>query len=246
MSTALTAILVDDEPDSTALLELQLAKHCPGVSVLHSSNDPQQALPAILSLQPQLLFLDIEMPGLNGFQLLERLPYKPAVIFVTAYNQYAIRAFRYNALDYLVKPVLATDLVEAVDKAARHQSPSTTQLSQVQRQLLGEPVTKMAVSTQSGVIFINLKEIVCAEASGNYSVFILEDGSRFVVSKTLKEVQDLLEDGHFFRIHRQYIVNLNKVNHFDRIDFILTLDNKMQLPVARAQKDKLSERFKWL
>lgn len=244
MNQPLTAILVDDEQDSTALLQIQLQKHCPHVKVLSAENDPGPAVAAIKDLQPQLLFLDIEMPGLNGFQLLEKLlPYRPAVIFVTAYNQYAIRAFRYNALDYLVKPVLATDLVEAVDKAAKSNNPSDAQLHLAQRQVLGEPITKIAVSTQSGISFISLKDIVYAEASSNYSVFVLEDGSRFVASKTLKDVQDLLEEGHFFRIHRQYIINLNKVKHFDRVDFIITLDNKAQLPVARAQKDKLIAKF---
>ncbi|MGJ7031014.1 LytR/AlgR family response regulator transcription factor [Niabella hirudinis] len=244
MNPQLTALLVDDEKDSTDLLALQLGRHCPQLQILGAENDPEQALSAIIALQPRLLFLDIEMPRLNGFQLLEKLaPFRPAVIFVTAYNQYAIRAFRYNALDYLVKPVLATDLMAAVDKAVAAGAPSDAQLGLVQRQVLGDAITKIAVSTQTGISFISLSEIVYAEASSNYSVFLLENGSRFIVSKTLKEVQDLLEEAHFFRIHRQYIINLNKIKHFDRVDFIITLDNNVQLPVARAQKEKLLARF---
>lgn len=119
MSLPITAILVDDELDSTQLLQLQLRRHCPNVNIIGIENDSEQALASIARLQPRLLFLDIEMPNLNGFQLLEKLlPFKPAVIFITAYNQYAIKAFKYNALDYLVKPVLATDLMEAVAKAS--------------------------------------------------------------------------------------------------------------------------------
>jgi len=248
MSLPITAILVDDELDSTQLLQLQLRRHCPNVNIIGIENDSEQALASIARLQPRLLFLDIEMPNLNGFQLLEKLlPFKPAVIFITAYNQYAIKAFKYNALDYLVKPVLATDLMEAVAKASNPANhPSDMQLKQAQQQMVGEPITKIAVSTQSGVSFITLSQIMYVEASSNYSLFIMDDCTKFTVSKTLKEVQELLEEGNFFRIHRQFIINLNKVKHFDRFEFTLTLDDKTRLPVSRSQKDKLLERYNGL
>jgi two-component system LytT family response regulator len=202
------------------------------------------ALQQIKPLQPDLVLLDIEMPEMNGFQLLEKLmPLHFNIVFITAYNEFAIRAFRYNALDYLVKPVQTTDLVEAMEKASKDMKPNDMQISLFQRQMNGEAISKIAVSTQSGISFINLTDIVYAEARGNYSVFILNDGSQFTITKTLKDVQDLLEERHFLRIHRQYIINLNKVKHFDRVDFILTMDNKVELPVARAQKDKLLARF---
>lgn len=240
----LNAIIVDDEPDSIALLQLQLQKHCKQILVIGTYDNSVMALTAIKELQPDILFLDIEMPELNGFQLLERLmPLRFNIIFVTAYNEYAIKAFRYNALDYLVKPVLALDLIEAVEKAAKNLHPTDTQLDSFQKQLNGEPIKKIAVSTQAGISFITLAEIVYAEASGNYSVFIMDDGSQFVVTRTLKDVQDLFEERHFFRIHRQYIINLNKVKHFNRIDSILTMENKVELPVARVQKDKLISKF---
>lgn len=240
----LKAIIVDDEPDSIALLQLQLQKHCKQTMVVGTYDSSVLALPAIKMLQPDILFLDIEMPELNGFQLLEKLvPLRFNIIFVTAYNEYAIKAFRYNALDYLVKPVLATNLIDAVEKAVQHVKPSDMQINLLQRQMNGEAINKIAVSTQSGISFISLANIVYAEASGNYSVLIMDDGSQFVITKTLKDVQDLLEERHFFRIHRQFIINLNKVKHFDRIDFVLTMDNKAELPVARVQKEKLMAKF---
>ncbi|HOZ96904.1 MAG TPA: LytTR family transcriptional regulator DNA-binding domain-containing protein [Niabella sp.] len=161
-----------------------------------------------------------------GFQLLEkRMLYRPLVIFVIVFNQFDIRAFRYNALDYLVKPVLATDLMEAVAKVATNNQPSDFPLGLANRLVLGEPITKITVSTQSGIRFIDLKEIVDADAICSYTVFILDDGSRYVITKTWKEVQELLEEGPFPRVHHQYIVHLNGVKHFDRVDFILTFGN---------------------
>jgi len=243
----LKAILIDDEQDSVSLLQLQLQKHCPQISTIHVYNNPVKALAEIELLQPDILFLDIEMPEMNGFQLLEKLvPLKFKVIFITAYNQYAIRAFRFNALDYLVKPVSTEDLVEAVEKVLAQPNMNQQQLGSMQKQMNGEPINKIAVTTHGGVSFINLSDIVYAEANSNYSKFMLTDGSNFVISKTLKDIQDILEERHFFRIHRQYIINLNKVKHFNKVDCILTMDNKAELPVARIQKDKLIEKFGWL
>ncbi|MDN3657836.1 LytTR family DNA-binding domain-containing protein [Ferruginibacter paludis] len=240
----LKTIIIDDEPDSIALLQLQLQKYCKQVSLIGTYDSSVTALTAIKELQPDMLFLDIEMPELNGFQLLERLmPLQFNIVFVTAYNEYAIKAFRYNALDYLVKPILAIDLIDAVEKAAKNNHPTETQIGLLQKQINGEPIKKIAVSTQAGVSFISLAEIVYAEASGNYSVLIMDDGSKFIITKTLKDVQDLLEERHFFRIHRQFIINLNKVKHFNRLDYIITMDNKVELPVARVQKDKLLSKF---
>ncbi len=243
----INAVIVDDEPDSVALLRLQLQKNCPSVTVVQSFQSSVAALEELDMLKPDLVFLDIEMPEINGFELLEKLsPLSFRVIFITAYNQYAIRAFRFNALDYLVKPVDNQDLTEAVEKAVRNNNPLTSQLAAAKQQSSGAEIKKIAVSTQAGVTFINLEDIVYAEASGNYSRLIMNEGADFIISKTLKDIQEMLEEKHFFRIHRQYIINLNKVKHFNRNDNLLTMENKAELPVARVQKEKLSEKFRWL
>ena len=246
--THLRTIIVDDEPDSIKLLELQLAQHCPEIEIAGTYTSSVKALPGIEKLQPDLIFLDIEMPVMNGFELLEKILHLPfSMIFITAYNQYALKAFRFNAVDYLVKPIDADDLVEAVAKAAKRLKPTATQLSLIQKQLRGEPATRIAISgQQAGISFIDLDEIVYSEASNNYSKLILTDGKQFLISKTLKDVQEVLEEEHFLRVHRQYIINLNHVKHFNRNEGILTMDNGDHIPVARNQKERLIERYRWL
>ena len=243
----LRTIIVDDKPDSIKLLQIELVQYCPQVEVVATYTSSVKAANELENLQPDLLFLDIEMPILNGFELLEKLLHLNfSVVFITAYNQYALKAFRFNALDYLIKPVDTTDLVEAVAKAERKIKPTSTQLSLLQRQLRGEIATKIAIPAQNGVSFIELNEIVFVEASNNYSKLILTNKSIFTVSKTLKDVQDVLEESHFLRVHRQYIINLNHVKQFNRNESILIMDNGEHLPIARNQKERLIEKYGWL
>lgn len=243
----LRTIIIDDEPDSVKLLQLQLAQTCLQVEVIAAYNSSVKAANEIESLQPDLLFLDIEMPVINGFELLNKISHLSfSVIFITAYNQYALRAFRFNALDYLVKPIDTNDLIEAVAKAEKKIKPTSTQLSLLQRQMRGEIAMKIAIAGQNGVSFIELNEIVFAEASNNYSKLILTDKRIFILSKTLKDVQEVLEESHFLRVHRQYIINLNHVKQFNRNESILIMDNNEHLPIARNQKERLVEKYGWL
>jgi two-component system, LytTR family, response regulator len=240
----ISAFIIDDEQDSVNLLQLQLQQYCPQIGSIETSTSATAAVLHILQNDPEIIFLDIEMPEMNGFQLLEKImPLKAAVIFVTAYNAYAIKAFRYNAIDYLLKPIQTNSLVEAVEKALKNFAPNTMQLGNMQRQLNGEVINKIAVATKVGIEFIDFDDIAYVEASGNYSKFFMMDGSTFVISKTLKNIQDLLEENTFFRIHRQYMVNLNWVKYFDRNDCTITMKNKAELPVAQIQKDKFMAKF---
>ena len=243
----LATIIIDDEPDSIKLLQLQLAQKCPQVEVIATYNSSVKASNEIEGLNPDLLFLDIEMPVIDGFELLNKILHLNfSVIFITAYSQYALKAFRFNALDYLVKPIDTTDLAEAVTKAEKKIKPTSTQLSLLQRQMRGEIATKIAIPGQNGVSFIELNEIVFVEASNNYSKLILTDKRIFTVSKTLKDVQEVLEESHFLRVHRQYIINLNHVKQFNRNESILIMDNGEHLPIARNQKERLVEKYGWL
>jgi two-component system LytT family response regulator len=245
--TQLRAVILDDEPDSVRLLQLQLAQHCPQVVVAGAYTSAAKALNDIEMLQPDLLFLDVEMPVLNGFEFLEKTAHLSfSIVFVTAYNQYALKAFRFNALDYLVKPTDTADLLAVVAKAEKLIKPTATQLAHLQKQLRGEAVTKIAIPGMASVSFVDLKEIVYGEASNNYSKLVLTDGRHFLVSKTLKEVQEVLEEDTFLRVHRQYIINLNHVKGFNRNESVLTMDNGHHIPLARNQKEKLIERYKWL
>ena len=240
----LTTIIIDDEEDSVNLLHIQLKKYCSQIGTIHTFSSPLKALKEIELIKPDLVFLDIEMPELNGFQFLEKLfPISFSVVFITAYNEFAIKAFRFSALDYLVKPVYVEDLIEAVKKAINVGKTSEDQLDIFQNQMRAKQINKIAVSSLTGIVFINLDDILYAEASSNYSILVLGNNEKVIVSKTLKDVQEILEDRNFFRIHRQYIINLNKVKHFNKNECVLTMENEKQLQVARIQKDKLIERF---
>ena len=243
----LRTIILDDEPDSVNLLKIQLTQNCPQVEIVGIYTSSVKALHDIETLKPDLLFLDIEMPVMNGFELLEKILHLNfSVVFVTAYNQFALKAFRFNALDFLVKPIDTKELMEAVSKAEKHIKPTSSQLTMLQKQLRGEPVTKIAIPGQHGISFIDLNEIVYSEASNNYSKLILTDGRHFLISKTLKDVQEVLEEEHFLRVHRQYIINLNHVKQFNRNEGVLTMTNGENIPVARNQKERLVEKYRWL
>lgn len=242
---SLKTIIIDDEIDCVKLLSLELKKF-PQVILKATYTDPLIALEEIELIQPDLLFLDIEMPVMSGFELIEKIKHLNInIVFVTAYNQFAIKAFRFNALDYLLKPVEPEELKVTIAKAEEFMKPTMAQLDAMQKQLRGEPVDKIAIPTQKGITFISLNDILYAESSSNYTHLVMVDKSKLLISKTLKEVQTVLEDSHFLRIHRQYIINLNHVKQLNRNDSIITMLNNEELPVARTQKELLIEKYKW-
>lgn len=244
----LRTILIDDEPDNVRLLALQLERHCPQVEIVAQVTTAEEGLRDIRTLRPDLVFLDIEMPRMNGFQLLEQLEEIPfALVFVTAYDQFALKAFRFSALDYLLKPVDLADLQVAVRKAERRQRPDPRQLELLRSQYHGNAPSKIAVPQQNGVTFVELSEIIYAEADSNYTKLILTNGRSHLLTKTLRDVQDVLEARNFLRVHRQYLVNLDHIKRYVRGEgTYLVLSNDASIPVARNQKDRLVERFGWL
>lgn len=242
----LKVVIVDDEQDSIRILELLLAKHCPQVEVVDRFDSSATASQLIPALQPDVLLLDIEMPEMNGFQLLESLmPFTFQVIFVTAYQEFALKAFRFNAFDFLVKPVDGLELQEVIFRVQRSHFPEKNQLEQLRAQLKSGVISKIAVPGQNGITFINLNEISYVAADGNYVSLHLIDSRTLLVSRTMKELQEVLEDLHFLRIHRQYIINLNRVKLFNRNEGILVLDDGAKLPVSRSMKDELISKYGW-
>lgn len=243
----LRTVLIDDEPDSVELMKLYLTKNCLNIEIVGAFTNSMEALEKIPKLNPDLVFLDIEMPLMNGFELLSKLGnISFNVVFVTAYNQFAVQAFKFNALDYIVKPVNVEELKEIVEKAEKKMTINSAQLNNAAEQLRKGSITKIAVPSQNGITFIDLNEIVFVEASSNYSSLKLIDGRKMVISKTLKDVQDVLELQYFLRIHRQYIINLNHVKFFNRNEGLLTMTTGDSLPVSRNHKDQLIERYDWL
>lgn len=246
--TKLTAIIVDDEPDSVELLKIHLQKNCPDITSRICFTSSIEAYEYLLEYtSPDILFLDIEMPGMNGFELLEKLmPKKINTIFITAYNKYALKAFRFNALDYLLKPIDPSQLKDAVSRVLQQNQPEAVQLQQLQKMLSGKSPEIFALATQTGVIFLNLTDIIFAEAINNYVKFYLTQGKPVIASRNLKELQELLESYNFLRVHRSYIINLSKVKKYLQNDGLLWMENDVEIPVARPQRQKLKDFFKWI
>lgn len=243
----LTAILIDDEPDSLSLLELQIKKHAKDLEIIGKFNNPKEALTQLPLLAPDILFLDIEMPYLNGFDLLECLPeISSRIIFVTAHDQYALKAFRFNAIDYLLKPVHPEELKRALGKAFLAAPPSREQLATSKKQIEEREWLRIAISGHNGIIFLDLSDILYAEASNNYTKIFTVQGKQIITAKTLKDVQETLSESDFIRIHRQFLINVVHIRQFNRNDATITMSNGEALPVARSQKDLLVEKFKWL
>lgn len=247
----LKAIIIDDEQDSVKLLQLQLKMYCPQVQVAASCISAEDGLQKIISLSPSLVFLDIEMPVMNGFQLLEKLrEINFSLVFVTAYDQFAVKAFRFSALDYLLKPIDGKDLKAAVQKAENKVWPQSQQLHLLKDQLYGTDKklpAKIALPYQNGVIFTEIKNLLYCESDNNYTRVHTVDGGQHTISKTLGDIQQLLEERNFLRIHRQYLVNLDHIKKYVRGEGnYVILSNDQSIPVARNQKERLIERFGWL
>ncbi|MCO5949878.1 LytR/AlgR family response regulator transcription factor [Mucilaginibacter flavidus] len=247
----LKAIIIDDEPDCVKLLALQLKMYCPQIQVVAECTDSQEGLLKITALLPDLVFLDIEMPVMNGFQLLEKIgQINFSLVFVTAYDQFAVKAFRFSALDYLLKPIDGKDLKTAVEKAEQRKWPDKQQLSLLKQQLQGGEKAfpdKIALPFQNGVTFVEIKNVIYCESDNNYTRFTMLGGQQHTVAKTLGDIQEVLEERNFLRVHRQYLVNLDHIKKYVRGEGnYLTLSNDKNIPVARNQKERLIEKFGWL
>lgn len=238
-------VLVDDEPDGIEQLQLLLSAY-PQIDVIATFTNPLKALDQLEMLNPDLIFLDVEMPQMNGFDLLERIRHlRFNVVFATAYNEFALKAFRFNALDYIVKPINQEEISEVIAKADRQYTIHETQLQQLRQQLRQGHISKIAIPGQHQVTFVDIKDIVYAEASGNYTLIVLRDGKQHLVTRKLKDLQDVLEEQFFLRIHRQYIVNLNMVKSFNRNENMLTMVTGNAFPVSRSQRDRLIHSYGW-
>lgn len=206
----LRAILIDDDQSNLSALSEKLAKHCPQVEIIGRCDNAEDGILAIEKDKPDLVFLDIEMPIMNGFVLLQQLRYRNfGLIFVTAYDHYAIKAIKYSALDYLVKPVEIDDLKAAIAKAEANRE---SRNSQLQLELLLEHLNKkqprrISIPTSEGLHFINIDQIIYLEASNNYTRIYLSTNQKFLVSRTLKEFEDLLPSSQFVRIHHSTVIN---------------------------------------
>jgi two-component system LytT family response regulator len=206
----LKAILIDDDESNLSAMTEKLNKHCPDISIMALCDNAQDGIHAIDSLHPDVVFLDIEMPVMNGFLMLQQLTYKGfQLIFVTAYDHYAIKAIRYCAIDYLVKPVDIDELKAAVQTAVENKNKTSTsiQLDLLQEYIKKKEHKRIPIPTAGGLQFINVEDIIYLSASNNYTNIFLSVSQKFLVSRTLKDFEELLPEEHFIRIHHSTIIN---------------------------------------
>lgn len=244
------AIIIDDEIDAVEALHLTLLDVCPEVAVAGKYTDPVKGLAALRAQAPDILFLDIEMPVLNGFQLLEELTEIPfALVFTTAYDRFAVKAFRFSAIDYLLKPISPDELRRAVDKIAEKQRVDKVQLDFLRRQMYASSDTrhfdKIALPYTHGYTFVELSDVLYCESDSSYTKFFLASGEMYLITKTLGDVEEMLAGGDFFRIHKQFLVNLKHIRNYIRGDGgYVVMPNKVSIPISRIKKDEFTERFR--
>ena len=243
------AILIDDEVHCIDTLSMLISDYCPEVQVIEQCVSAKQGLIAVGRHHPELIFLDIEMPVMNGFEFLEQFTKIPfSVIFTTSYDQYAIKAIRFSALDYLLKPIDPKELVTAVHKVQVQKTPPSAEqfrmlIDQVQNR--GKKFTRVAVPTSEGYELIPAEEIVYCEADDNYTHFFLKNKKKIIGCRTLKEVEEQLNDFEsFIRVHHSYMVNLNEVNKYIRGEGgYLIMSDGSTVNVSRSRKDALMKLF---
>jgi two-component system, LytTR family, response regulator len=238
------AIIVDDEHYCCETLEIMIGKFCPELHVEAICNSGAQALEALEKFNPQVVFLDIEMPHMNGFEFLEKVAaVNFELIFTTSYDQYAIKAIRFSALDYLLKPVDREELVKAVAKVSqRLQSPSMPQL-EILLQKLSSPknsIKKIALPTMEGLQMVEIDAIVSCSSDSNYTNFVLKNGKKITASRTMKDVEELLSEYSFLRVHHSYLVNLNEINKYVKGEGgYLVMTDGNSIDVSRSRKEML-------
>lgn len=248
----ISTIIIDDEPKNIRLLQQMLAAHCPQVEIAATESDAKKGLLLIGEMKPQLVFLDVEMPHLNGFDLLKKLePVSFEVIFVTAYSHYAVEAFEHHATGYITKPINTEKLIAAVNAAAKRieeKNINKNLFSLLEQNTRSQTPDKIPLSTSNGLVFVKITDIMYCESSGNYTHFYMNDDKKIVVSRQLGEYEKLLPENNFTRIHDKYIINLAYIKEYIKgSGGEVVLENGKEIPVATRRKEDFLARFeKWI
>jgi len=244
----LKAIIVDDEPYCCEILAAMLESDCPEVEIKSICNNAKDALAAIRQQSPDLVFLDVEMPKMNGFEMLQQLPsINFHLIFTTSYDQYALKAIRFSAIDYLLKPIDREELKRAVVKVKdRFQIPVPQQLELLLQKFKqpSNPVNKIALPTIEGLQMIPIETIISCESDDNYTNIKLKNGKKLLVTRSLKEIEESLEQHSFIRVHRSYLVNLNEIEKYIKGEGgYLVMSDGASIDVARNKKEVLLKKL---
>jgi two-component system, LytTR family, response regulator len=243
------AIIVDDELGARESLSKMLEKNCKNIQVVAKADNMMNAFIEITNHQPDLVFLDIEMPNGNAFDLLERFKeINFNIIFVTAYDHYAIKAIKFSAIDYILKPVDPEELVKAVSRF-ESQMETKNSLNKKFKNLLSNvkpenKLKKVGIPDGDGLVFINLSDIIRCDSDGNYTYFLLTSGKRIIASRTLGEYEQMFADDNFFRVHRSHLINLEHVKKYIKGEggYVVMSDNS-QVEVSRRNKIEFLEKL---
>ncbi|HZV69049.1 MAG TPA: LytTR family DNA-binding domain-containing protein [Saprospiraceae bacterium] len=237
----ITAVLIDDESKGRMSLRKKLTAYCPQVEVVGEASNGVDGISLIEAHDPQIVFLDIEMPKMDGFEMLHHLPRKNFhLIFTTAYDQYAIKAFKYSAFDYLLKPVDIAELQSAVQNVEEHEGQNhTKERLEVLQQNLSDQfhLHKISIPTMEGLLFFNIADIICLEADSNYSTVHFSDHLKLLTTRTLGEFEEMLPSHLFFRPHHSWLINLSYIKKYMKGDGgQIEMQNGVFVDVARSRK----------
>ena len=241
------AVIVDDEPKAIQSLTWELSNFSDDIKVVRTFTSPEDAIDYIDNSDFDCLFLDIQMPTMDGFQFLEKLTNRDfAVVITTAYNEFAIKALKHEAIDYLLKPIDSDDLQETIKKIKKYNF-KLANSSKIEEVLLNFNSKfdhkKITINTDGKLIFLDAEEILFVESDGNYCTIIMDNAQKIVITKKLKEMNAILPANQFFRIHNSYIINLKKIKEFIKSEGYVIMESNHRIPVARQRKSDFLEKL---
>ena len=238
-------VIIDDEPKARKLLEILIRENCPKITSIFTAEDLLSGVEIIKKEKPQIVFLDIEMPehsGLEIFDFIDSTTSNFEIIFTTAYSEYAIKAFELSAVDYLLKPLRADKLMDAIEKAIANigKSHINIKLDELQKSLKSSNFKKIALPVEGGIKFVNFQDIVLLKADGMYTSVHVQNASELLISKPLKHFEDLLEAiPMFYRPHRSYLINLKYIQEYSKKDGgYIIMDNGETVSVSKDKKEE--------
>ncbi|MGC1631551.1 MAG: LytTR family DNA-binding domain-containing protein [Gelidibacter sp.] len=241
------AVIVDDELKAIQSLTWELSNFKDDIEVIKSFRSPEDAIDYLDNSELDCLFLDIQMPTMDGFQFLGKLTNKNfAVVITTAYNEFAIKALKHEAIDYLLKPIDSDDLKETLKKVKKHSSKkfNSNKIEEVLVNFNSKfNQKKITINTDGKLIFLDADDILFVESDGNYSTIVLEKDPKIVITKKLKEMSEVLPGNQFFRIHNSYIINLKKIKEFIKSEGYVVMESNDRIPVARQRKSDFLEKL---
>jgi two-component system LytT family response regulator len=240
------AILIDDEQDAIESLSWEIKNFCTGLDIIDSFTNPEEAIYAINYLKPDCVFLDIEMPKMDGFQLLSSLKYRDFdLVITTAYDNYAIQAFKESAIDYLLKPIDSDDLQKVIKKIIKNKTNDNlgTELKAVLNSVLtsqNKTNHKVAIPLNGKTVFIKVEDVYYCKSDGNYTTIYLKNDEKYLLSKKIKDVDTLLNSEKIIRVHQSYLVHIDYIKEYVKSEgYYLVLENKKIIPVSKSNRSYL-------